>query len=220
MNDKFKFLKEFFSIPAIKKSYTEFIAKQTIEKVSYIDAKTSDGYIVRSEGEDFTVGYLLILVNEDGTTTNATEGSYTLEDGRTIVVGAEGVITDVQDASTANEKDSVEVEQEKETETTDESKTEDKKVEQKKKVEPKKTEEKPNKEFEALKAEVKTLTETINEMKKNYESFSKELDELGKQPSDEKIISKDTSEESKDIGYKPRVRSSEAFNKLKIPKGK
>ena len=58
-------------------------------------AKTTDGISLTAD-PDFSVGAMVSINNEDGSTTPA-EGSYTLEDGRVCVVEA-GVIVEVTEA--------------------------------------------------------------------------------------------------------------------------
>lgn len=67
-------------------------------EVKFIDAKTSDGKILRSEGESFVVGAKVSYMNEDGTLSDVEDAVYTLEDGSTLTtVGS--VITEVTEAS-------------------------------------------------------------------------------------------------------------------------
>jgi hypothetical protein len=75
-----------------------------------LDAKTSDGVIVRTDGEDFANGGQLLIVNADGTMTPATDGDYTLEDGR-VVTCAGGVITNVVASTDMNAQPKTPVQQ-------------------------------------------------------------------------------------------------------------
>lgn len=66
--------------------------------IKFIDAKTSDGKILHSEGESFVIGSKVSYMNTDGTLSDVEDAVYTLEDGSTLTtVGS--VITEVTEAS-------------------------------------------------------------------------------------------------------------------------
>jgi hypothetical protein len=58
----------------------------------------ADGTKVYSEAEDFVVGAALMVVAEDGSMSPAPEGEHTLDNGKVLVVDAQGVITEVKEA--------------------------------------------------------------------------------------------------------------------------
>ena len=65
-------------------------------------ANLVDGTPVHVE-TDFEVGVQLHVVQPDGTFVPAPEGEHTLEDGRTLVVDADGIIVEVREAAPAEE---------------------------------------------------------------------------------------------------------------------
>jgi hypothetical protein len=75
--------------------------KESNKEIKFVDAKTSDNIIVRSDGEDFATGAQLNILNEDGTMTIAPDGDYTIEDGDILTV-VNGLITKIQDADNMN----------------------------------------------------------------------------------------------------------------------
>jgi hypothetical protein len=89
--EKIKDLKTLFS--EVKKMFTE-------EEVKFNDVKTSEGAILRIEGE-LKEGSAVSIVAEDGTVTPAENAEYTLEDGTVITVDA-GMISAIK-AVDANE---------------------------------------------------------------------------------------------------------------------
>ncbi len=79
------------------------------KKESFLDAKLSDGSIIRTDDDTFKTGSKVSLISEDGSVTPVVDGDYTLEDGSKITCKA-GVIesivpptpTTTPDASTAD----------------------------------------------------------------------------------------------------------------------
>ena len=59
---------------------------ETKAEVKFMDAKTSDGTILRTEQQDFVVGAKVQVMAEDGTLTNAPDGEHTLEGGKVITI--------------------------------------------------------------------------------------------------------------------------------------
>lgn len=65
-------------------------------ELKYEVAKTTDGKTVGTETDaPLAMGDMLLMVQADGTVVAATEGDYTLEDGRVISCDATGMITNI-----------------------------------------------------------------------------------------------------------------------------
>lgn len=55
-------------------------------EIKFMDVKTIDGTILRTEQEDFVIGAKVQVMAEDGTLTNAPDGEHTLEGGKVITI--------------------------------------------------------------------------------------------------------------------------------------
>jgi hypothetical protein len=64
--------------------------------IHFETAKLADGTIV--EVERLEIGFPVVIVNEDGSKTNAPEGEHTLEDGTVITVDSNGMISEIASA--------------------------------------------------------------------------------------------------------------------------
>ena len=94
---------------AIKKGFAAILsaaqeppAEITQEEVSLTQATLEDGTTI-VEAESFEVGKTVQIVAADGTKSPAPEGEHKLQDGTTIVVDANGVITEVKPAEAMTE---------------------------------------------------------------------------------------------------------------------
>lgn len=94
-------------VEAIQKGFAAIMnaeapAEITQEPVKMATMMLEDGVTVL-EATSFEVGSAVDIVAEDGTKTPAPEGTHKLQDGTTIVVNAEGVITEVMTAEVETE---------------------------------------------------------------------------------------------------------------------
>lgn len=71
--------------------------KMVFGKQKFAEVVTADGVILSYEG-DLAVGTALMVVAEDGSEVAAPEGSHALEDGRTVVVDADGLVVEIIEA--------------------------------------------------------------------------------------------------------------------------
>lgn len=78
-------------------------------EAKFIDVVTTEGVILSQENEDFVIGETIMIKGVEGAVV-ATEGDYLLEDGRTIMVDAEGVLAEIKEAKAEETEVEAEVE--------------------------------------------------------------------------------------------------------------
>jgi len=66
-------------------------------KQKFAEATTVDGIVLSYEGE-LATGTAVFITDAEGNQVAAPEGSHTMEDGKTVVIDADGIITEVTDA--------------------------------------------------------------------------------------------------------------------------
>ena len=79
----------------------EVIVEETVVEAKFLTVSTEDGQSIEVEGDVLEVGAVVVGITEDT--------SLTLEDGTVVVVSAEGLITEINEA-TAEEEEVVEEE--------------------------------------------------------------------------------------------------------------
>lgn len=72
--------------PAPENVTPTFDVEDNKTEVKFMDVKTIDGTILRTEQEDFVIGAKVQVMAEDGTLTNAPDGEHTLEGGKVITI--------------------------------------------------------------------------------------------------------------------------------------
>ena len=70
------------------------LSKLIFGKEKFAEATTADGVVLTYEGE-LEVGTAVFVMDAEGNSIAAPEGSHTLEDGRTIVLDGSGIVTEV-----------------------------------------------------------------------------------------------------------------------------
>lgn len=76
----------------------------------FLDVKDSEGNVLRVAEDELAVGQSVMTITEDGEVP-AVEGEYLLEDGQTLVIDAEGVITEIVEAVEEETEETEEVEE-------------------------------------------------------------------------------------------------------------
>ena len=157
-------------------------------KLAY-EAKLADGTIIVSEADELSEGVVLNILSEDGEQTPMPQGTYSLEDGTEFSTDENGVVTEVS----AKEE---EVEQEEETEEVEmeeEATTEDTMLEEVGNV-VRELLENVTSELNTIKAELDELRgenlakdENIVDLQTENVELSKQVNELGSEPSAEPI---------------------------------
>lgn len=148
---------------SILKKIQDIMTFSTEEEVKqFLDAKTIDGVIVRTNADAFVVGDALFVITEDGEQA-APAGEHTLEDGTILVTDEGGTLLEVRLPEVALE-DVEEVKEMAEEETTEEKEEE---MEEEVKEEEKIAE--LTKRLEAIEEMVKKMAE---EEKEDYKAFS------------------------------------------------
>jgi hypothetical protein len=148
---------------SILKKIQDIMTFSTEEEVKqFLDAKTIDGVIVRTNADAFVVGDALFVITEDGEIA-APAGEHTLEDGTILVTDEGGTLLEVRLPEVALE-DVEEVKEMAEEETTEEKEEE---MEEEVKEEEKIAE--LTKRLEAIEEMVKKMAE---EEKEDYKAFS------------------------------------------------
>lgn len=71
-------------------------------KQAFAETTTVDGVTLSYEG-DLAVGTAVFIADEEGNQIAAPEGSHSLDDGRTITIDADGIVTEVTEAPEADE---------------------------------------------------------------------------------------------------------------------
>ena len=153
--------------------------EEQIEK--FINVQDSDGTIYFIPGEVFEPGAEIMVVNEDGSTTPAPDGTYKIEES-TVVIKDSKIESIEGDEITEDETEEEMVEEEKKEET-EEEKTEEKTEEPEK--EEKKEEDSMavlSRRVEVLEQAVSQLLEAITEQNAQFETSLSRIDVLEKSP--------------------------------------
>lgn len=158
-------------------------------KLAY-EAKLADGTIVVSEADELAEGVVLNILSEDGEQTPMPQGTYSLEDGTEFSTDENGVVLEVS----AKEKEEVEQEEEtEEVEMEEETTTEDTMLEEVGNV-VRELLENVTSELNTIKAELDELRgenlakdENIVDLQNENLELSKQVEDLGSEPSAEPI---------------------------------
>ena len=153
------------------------------------EAKLVDGTIVVSEADELAEGVVLNILSEDGEQTPMPQGTYSLEDGTEFSTDANGVVTEVSAKEEEVEQEEEEVEMEEETS------TEDTMLEEVGNV-VRELLENVTSELNTIKAELDELRgenlakdENIVDLQNENLELSKQVNELGSEPSAEPVKS-------------------------------
>ena len=113
----------------LKERISEIFDKYSVElsveekaEVKFAVATLDSGQEIQTEADSFAVGASVFVVNDEGEQIPLPDGEYTLQDGSMLVV-AEGAITEVKEAEA--EEPAVEAEEDKEEEMSEEPKAEE-----------------------------------------------------------------------------------------------
>lgn len=157
-------------------------------KLAY-EAKLADGTIIVSEADELAEGVVLNILSEDGEQTPMPEGTYSLEDGTEFSTDENGVVTEVSAKEEEVEQEEEEVEMEEETS------TEDTMLEEVGNV-VRELLENVTSELNTIKAELDELRgenlakdENIVDLQNENLELSKQVNELGSEPSAEPVKS-------------------------------
>jgi len=149
-------------------------------KLAY-EAKLADGTIIVSEADELAEGVVLNILSEDGEQTPMPQGTYSLEDGTEFTTDENGVVTEVS----AKEEEEVEMEEET---TTDETMLEEVGNVVRELLENVTSELNTIKaELDELRGENLAKDENIVDLQTENVELSKQVNELGSEPSAEPI---------------------------------
>ena len=155
-------------------------------KLAY-EAKLADGTIVVSEADELAEGVVLNILSEDGEQTPMPQGTYSLEDGTEFTTDENGVVTEV------SAKEEEEVEQKEEEEVEMKEATEDTMLEEVGNVVRELLENVTNElntiksELDELRGENLSKDENIVDLQNENVELSKQVNELGSEPSAEPV---------------------------------
>lgn len=173
-------------------------------KLAY-EAKLVDGTIVVSEAEELAEGVVLNILSEDGEQTPMPQGTYSLEDGTEFSTDENGVVLEV-----SAKEEEVEQEEEEEVEMEEETSNDDTMLEEVGNVVRELLENVSN-EIKTIKAELDELRgenlakdENIVDLQNENLELSKQVNELGSEPSAEPVKS------HKFASNSPRIELSKA----------
>ena len=156
-------------------------------KLAY-EAKLADGTIVVSEADELAEGVVLNILSEDGEQTPMPQGTYSLEDGTEFTTDENGVVTEVS----AKEEEE-EVEQKEEEEVEMEEATDETMLEEVGNVVRELLENVTNElntiksELDELRGENLSKDENIVDLQNENVELSKQVNELGSEPSAEPV---------------------------------
>jgi len=157
-------------------------------KLAY-EAKLADGTIVVSEADELAEGVVLNILSEDGEQTPMPQGTYSLEDGTEFSTDENGVVTEVS----AKEEEEVEQKEEEEVEMEEETTTDETMLEEVGNV-VRELLENVTSELNTIKSELDELRgenlakdENIVDLQNENVELSKQVNELGSEPSAEPI---------------------------------
>jgi len=158
-------------------------------KLAY-EAKLADGTIVVSEADELAEGVVLNILSEDGEQTPMPQGTYSLEDGTEFSTDENGVVTEV---SAKEEEEEVEQKEEEEVEMEEETTTDETMLEEVGNV-VRELLENVTSELNTIKSELDELRgenlakdENIVDLQNENVELSKQVNELGSEPSAEPI---------------------------------
>jgi len=161
---------------ALRKSINILLGKQEeVKEVKLTDVQTKDGKILSTETETVEIGSVLYGVDDEGNKIPVEDGSYELEDGKTIQV-KESIVTEIAEASEEVE-DVEEVTEDMSDETV---------VEEVTKEEGDDSETRLSK----LEADVAELMSMLQSMSENSQKLSTKVEEFASQPASEPIKNK------------------------------
>jgi len=160
---------------ALRKSINILLGKQEeVKEVKLTDVQTKDGKTLSTETEVLEIGSVLYGVDDQGNQIPVEDGSYELEDGKTIEV-KDSIVTEIAEAS--EEVDEVEVEEE----------MSEAPVEEEVKVEEGSDTESRISKLEADLAELMSMMQSMSE---NSVKLTSKVEEFASQPASEPIKSK------------------------------
>jgi hypothetical protein len=175
-------------------------------KLAY-EAKLVDGTIVVSEADELAEGVVLNILSEDGEQTPMPQGTYSLEDGTEFSTDENGVVLEVsakEEEEVEQEEEEEEVEMEKET-SNDETMLEEVGNVVRELLENVTNEIKTIKaELDELRGENLAKDENIVDLQNENLELSKQVEELGSEPSAEPVKS------HKFASNSPRIELSKA----------
>lgn len=93
----------------------ESTATETKEIQLMFEDKLADGTIVVSEADELAAGVVVNILSEDGQQTPLPEGTYSLENGTSFTVDADGVVLEVAEEEAVEETEEVAAEDKEET---------------------------------------------------------------------------------------------------------
>jgi len=173
-------------------------------KLAY-EAKLVDGTIVVSEADELAEGVVLNILSEDGEQTPMPQGTYSLEDGTEFSTDENGVVLEV-----SAKEEEVEQEEEEEVEMEEETSNDETMLEEVGNVVRELLENVTN-EIKTIKAELDELRgenlakdENIVDLQNKNLELSKQVEELGSEPSAEPVKS------HKFASNSPRIELSKA----------
>ena len=173
-------------------------------KLAY-EAKLVDGTIVVSEADELAEGVVLNILSEDGEQTPMPQGTYSLEDGTEFSTDENGVVLEV-----SAKEEEVEQEEEEEVEMQEETSNDETMLEEVGNVVRELLENVSN-EIKTIKAELDELRgenlakdENIVDLQNENLELSKQVEELGSEPSAEPVKS------HKFASNSPRIELSKA----------
>jgi len=153
------------------------------------EAKLVDGTIIVSEADELAEGVVLNILSEDGEQTPMPQGTYSLEDGTEFSTDENGVVTEVS----AKEEEEVEQKEEEEVEMEEETTTDETMLEEVGNV-VRELLENVTSELNTIKSELDELRgenlakdENIVDLQTENVELSKQVNELGSEPSAEPI---------------------------------
>lgn len=158
-------------INKVKELFTKLEAMFTTEETKaqkFAEVTTTDGTVLFYDGEELAEGMEIFIVIEDERVL-ASEGTFMLEDGREIVVNAEGVVETINTVEPTEETQSEETEEEEEVTFTEE--------EVNKKLEDLRNE-LTNKFEKELKESKEASDKKLNEIKSEFEKVEAEFNSL------------------------------------------
>ena len=159
-----------------------FASKEVeVVEVKFAEVKVADGTILNIEGE-VAEGSIVSIISEDGQEVSK-EADYTLEDGRTIKVDAEGKITEIVEAPAEEAKeDAKEVVIDPEVLLAEEGDAKEDEA----KGDPKKDEEKED-EVHPLEVRVADLEKLIAELMSQFSEVNTKVEQFSALPAEEEL---------------------------------
>ena len=161
---------------ALRKSINILLGKQEeVKEVKLTDVQTKDGKTLSTETEVLEIGSVLYGVDDQGNQIPVEDGSYELEDGKTIEV-KDSIVTEIAEAS--EEVDEVEVEEE----------MSEAPVEEEVKIEEEGSDTESR--ISKLETDLAELMSMMQSMSENSVKLTSKVEEFASQPASEPIKSK------------------------------